>query len=202
MSVTVECKECGKKLAAPDDLRGKSARCSCGAVVQVPAAAGSGEAAGDQARVGPRPGARQWGPKRRPAAGTRGAPPPAGRRRVSERYQQRVRQDSRAVTYIAIGGAALAVVIIVVAIASGRGGQGPTGEPPQESAQTAREKAEEPQPVAGTAVPADEAAEPAPEDENAGGDKPDVSAEGDDAAVQPGEPGVGPAPDDTYDPLE
>ncbi|NQT21448.1 MAG: hypothetical protein HQ592_17210 [Planctomycetes bacterium] len=37
MSVVVECEQCGRKLNAPDALRGKCAKCECGAVVSIPA---------------------------------------------------------------------------------------------------------------------------------------------------------------------
>ncbi|MCX5659064.1 MAG: hypothetical protein NTW19_04990 [Planctomycetota bacterium] len=70
MSISVPC-SCGKKLAAPDNLAGKKAKCpGCGKVLQIPAAGGVGRAATPSATSSAKPAA----PPRSTAAP---APPPA-----------------------------------------------------------------------------------------------------------------------------
>ena len=168
MSVTVECAQCGKKLTAPDDLRGKRAKCSCGAVIEIPAAVPEDSAAADEPAAAPaeQPAEPKPVPPRTLSASE------GGRRRVSERYKKR--KGSPAMTYIGIGGAIAGVVVLVVALISGGGpteseepettvsGQGTQGDevPAVGEAATEGEKPQEQDKPADEPLPEDKEPEP------------------------------------------
>ncbi len=67
MPVEVVCEECGRRLAARDDLAGKRVRCPCGSVLEVPGP-GRGRPPSGPARPAARPAA--------PTPGRRPPPPP------------------------------------------------------------------------------------------------------------------------------
>jgi len=112
MSITVKCAQCGKKLTAPDKMRGKRAKCSCGAVIEVPAPPPEQKSAGPEPERAEAPAKQPVKPQPGPS-GTRPASV-GGRRRVSDRYKRR--KSSPAMTYIGIGGAIAAVVVLVFSL--------------------------------------------------------------------------------------
>jgi len=132
MSIIVVCEKCGKKLTAPDELRGKRAKCSCGAVIDVPAGPLPEEAPAAEADAQSAPDRQQERPRIKAAVKRPSAAP--GGRRASDRYTKGKSRGTPAMTYIGIGAGIAAVVALALAfLLPGNGATVPKEPPAEES---------------------------------------------------------------------
>ena len=182
MSITVECAKCGKKLNCPDELRGKSAKCPCGAVVPVPAASEHAKTEKSQAHKPP---------SRTRHAATR--TPTVAHQKASERYQRRMTTGPSTVTIIGGVGGGIAVIILVFYLIFGSGKEQPaaTDEQPQQAvgqSQTSAEADDTPEAPAPEPKPEPEP-EPAPPEPQPEEPEPDADTK------------TGPTEGEDYDPL-
>ena len=129
MAIVVQCKRCGKKLQAPDTFVGKRAKCTCGAVIEIPGAAAAPPPAAPQPTA-PRP-ARKDLPKPEPKAailpksqkhvaaptGDKHAPA-AGSRAGAHAYGRRPRPKGGNKTVLVLMGIAAVAIVVGLVLAT------------------------------------------------------------------------------------
>jgi len=159
MSISVTCPTCNRTFSVPDSYRGKKAKCPCGAAIVIPddspAAASSPKSAPSRPKPGMKPAREHLPIYNNPKPASR--VPHVEHQRVSDRLQQR-RSSNPVVAYIGIGGAILAVAVVLIVMLStgGNDAAAPVGELPEPEEQAVVEETPQPGPIdLMTLIPAD-----------------------------------------------